>query len=327
MPMKTSYVSVLLSAALLPLAAQAQPREVRAPVPPPPGAPHVQPFPAAPQAPVTFLGVETNPAGGTLATQLGLPKDTGLVVHFVVPDSPAAAALKPHDVLTRLNDQILIDPYQLGVLVRSLKEGEDVTLTFVRAGKSQTAKVKLGARTAPPGMIPLHDEVGFSAGPGPSFHARAVGGPGAPQGGRMFARRVEGPGGPGSARISIFRAREGQTLIEDGDGRLEISFKDGQRQLTAKNEKGETTFSGPIETPEQRKLVPADLLQRLEKLEKLDVLRDAPPDAMTLPAPTPGFRGPGAFFQLETDEDVLMPAPQEVPFEIRLRGTPGEEAV
>ena len=42
----------------------------------------------------TFLGVETSPVSPTLTAQLGLQEGAGLVVNHVVPDSPAAAALK-----------------------------------------------------------------------------------------------------------------------------------------------------------------------------------------------------------------------------------------
>ena len=58
---------------------------------------------------VTFLGVETAPVSPTLTAQLGLSEGTGLIVNHVVPDGPAAGALKPHDILVKLDDQILIE--------------------------------------------------------------------------------------------------------------------------------------------------------------------------------------------------------------------------
>ena len=71
---------------------------------------------------VTFLGVETAPVNRTLAAQLGLNRDTGLVVTRISDQSPAAAVLKEDDVLTRLDDQILVNQQQLGVLVRAKKD-------------------------------------------------------------------------------------------------------------------------------------------------------------------------------------------------------------
>ena len=78
--------------------------------------------------PVTYLGVETSEVPNVVAEQLGLPKGFGVVVDYVQPDGPAAAAgLQPNDIIKLLNDQILVDADQLGKLVRSYKEGDTVT--------------------------------------------------------------------------------------------------------------------------------------------------------------------------------------------------------
>ncbi len=98
---------------------------------------------------VTYLGVSTRPMDETLAEQFGLQKNTGLIVTFVGEDTPAASALKRNDILLKFNDQILIDQRQLGVLVRNSKDGEEVVLTYIRAGKQATAKVKLGRHEVP----------------------------------------------------------------------------------------------------------------------------------------------------------------------------------
>src|SRR5882757_6163721 len=98
---------------------------------------------------VAFLGVETMPVDRTVAAQLGLPRDTGLVVRHVADGSPAATLLQEHDVLTKLDDQILIDMHQLSVLVRSRKAGDEVKLTVVRGGKETTVKAKLAERDVP----------------------------------------------------------------------------------------------------------------------------------------------------------------------------------
>src|SRR5213075_1492155 len=93
---------------------------------------------------VAFLGVEAAPAPAALASQLGLARGTGLVIGHVAAKSPADGVLQQHDVLLKLDDQILIEPHQLSVLIRQHKEGDEVTLTYMRAGKQTTAKVKLG---------------------------------------------------------------------------------------------------------------------------------------------------------------------------------------
>lgn len=100
-----------------------------------------------PKVPITWLGVETSEVPGVLCDQLGLPKGFGLVVDYVVPEGPAAAAgIQQNDVLKMYNDQILIDPSQLSKLVRSATDGTNVTLTVLRKGQEQRINVKLAKR-------------------------------------------------------------------------------------------------------------------------------------------------------------------------------------
>jgi hypothetical protein len=99
--------------------------------------------------PVTYLGVTTSPPAGEVAAQLAIPFGTGLVVNVIGDGSPAEkAGIQQHDVLTKLDDQILIDPGQLAVLVVNHKEGDTVKLTLIRKGQSQEVPVVLGKRDA-----------------------------------------------------------------------------------------------------------------------------------------------------------------------------------
>jgi hypothetical protein len=98
---------------------------------------------------VAFLGVSTGPVAPALASQLGLTPGAGLVVNQIVPASPSAGVLQVHDVLVKLDDQLLIEAKQLAVLVRSRKEGDEFALTYLRGGKQATAKVKLALHEVP----------------------------------------------------------------------------------------------------------------------------------------------------------------------------------
>jgi len=229
---------------------------------------------------VTFLGVETGPVGPTLAAQLSLPRGAGLVVGHVVPDSPAAAVLKTHDVLLKLDDQLLIEPRQFAVLVRNHKEGDEITLTYVRGGKEATAKVKLGKHEVPkfaaneggPGPFAF----GFGAeGDDPPRAGRAdmdrmlslMDGPGMPGLRRLHAERNEGPG---DRNISVtVNTGDSNMVFSDEKGSLELKIDDGKKNLVAKSPKGDTLFSGPVNTPEERKGLPADVRERLEKIESM----------------------------------------------------------
>ncbi len=102
--------------------------------------------------PVAFLGVSAVPMSRELAAHLPLAEDTGLEIEGVSPDSPAEkAGLRKNDVLMKLDDQILIHPRQLGVLVANRKEGDSVRLTYLRKGEAKDVTVTLGKRDATPG--------------------------------------------------------------------------------------------------------------------------------------------------------------------------------
>src|SRR5438874_2796000 len=152
--MKTKSIATIIAAiALLPVAAftQSPPNPPNPPVPPgQPGQPPPGPGERErheKKVPVTFLGVETSDVPRVVSEQLGLPKGFGLVVDYVVPDGPAAAAgVQQNDILRMLNDQILTEPDQLSKLIRSLSEGTTVTLTVLRKGKEEKIGIKLSKK-------------------------------------------------------------------------------------------------------------------------------------------------------------------------------------
>jgi hypothetical protein len=92
----------------------------------------------------TWLGVNIGRVSEVTAAQLGLSAGTGLVVEHVVENSPAAkAGVKRFDILTAIEDQILVNPDQLQVLVASKDDGEQVAVTLLRGGKRRSMDVTL----------------------------------------------------------------------------------------------------------------------------------------------------------------------------------------
>ena len=230
--------------------------------------------------PVAYLGVAVTPAGSALAAQLRLPKGQGLVVTLIEPDGPAAnAGLQEHDVLTRFDDQILIEPRQLSVLVRSRAEGDKVTLTYVRAGAEAKAAVTLGKHVPParqrfewlgehgPDMLFRTEE--FSLPLTPPFEGGLDGAgphlqppPPLPGG-----RRLRVP----AERVMIFRPHANVVLSDDA-GSLAVRVDEHGRVLTARNPAGEVVFEGPINTAEERAALPEVVRAQLEKLEARDMI-------------------------------------------------------
>ncbi|MGD0898790.1 MAG: PDZ domain-containing protein, partial [Thermoguttaceae bacterium] len=88
---------------------------------------------------------------GTQGYWLGLyvePREQGLVIEHVMPDSPAAkGGLKPHDVLVKAGDKPLKNPADLIEAVQKAKE-TNVALEVLRDGKTQKITVKPAARPA-----------------------------------------------------------------------------------------------------------------------------------------------------------------------------------
>src|SRR6266700_3574391 len=150
--MKTKDIIIIAVAGLIPLTAFSQP-QTPPPAPPNPPAAPIPPGPPRdrdredrmPKVPVTFLGVETSEVPSVLCDQLGLPKGFGLVVDYVVPDGPAAAAgVQQNDILKMFNDQILTEPDQLSKLVRSLtqRQGGKDRREVVEEGSPGTLRVR-----------------------------------------------------------------------------------------------------------------------------------------------------------------------------------------
>ena len=212
-----------------------------------------------------YLGLTTSPPNATLREQLKLPKGIGLVVAFLDKDAPAAAAgLAQHDVLTKLDDQWLVNLPQLATLVRMHKPGDTVKLTYIRAGETKTVDVKLVEKE-----VPVLEEEG-----GMRFNGLPPGFPGLPgQRGELTIPPLELRGAPpwipaGQASVKIENGVVTRTLT-DGNQTLVLKVdKDGTRTLSVENVKDhEVLFSGPIDTEEQRKKLPAGVADKLKGLE------------------------------------------------------------
>ncbi len=98
----------------------------------------------APQGhgPETRLGVGVDRPGATLVDQLDLPRDQGVVIEEVLPNSPAdKAGLKTHDILLELNGKPVPSKVEeLQKLVAGIKAGTPVEAVVLRKGKRETIK-------------------------------------------------------------------------------------------------------------------------------------------------------------------------------------------
>jgi serine protease Do len=312
--MKKSIIAAFVSASLLPLSgfAQTPPTPPVPAVPPAPPAPPSERGDRAPKVPVTFLGVETSDVPTVVADQLGLPKGFGLVVDYVVPDGPAAAAgVQQNDILKMLNDQILTEPDQLSKLIRSFPEGTTVTLTVLRKGAETKLTARLGKHEVPqhrgmmmPGGRHGHDfgqlgeemnQLGEKLGNmnfgnmAPEYAERVreevrnaqreareatrEAMQQAREAAREFRITRQNNGALKTTHIDMDKA---QIVFHDAQGELKIERVAGKKVLTAKDPQGRLVFSGPVETKEELDKLPADVRQRYDKLEQKDLPTVAP---------------------------------------------------
>ena len=300
--MKIKLITIIATVAFLPIAGFAQ----TPPAPPqPPGQPHPPPpggHEKGPKVPAIFLGVETSQVPTVVSEQLGLSKGLGLVVEYVVPDSPAAVAgVQQNDILKMLNDQILIEPSQLRKLLQTFSDGADVTLTILRKGQEQKVTVKLTKKERPqrhswtPGdkheahwdfddtgdfgeqmqglKEQLHEQLGAQRG---MIHGAVMKAHEAARRAREDARRAareirilsKDNGTLKATRIDLGQA---QIVFSDDKGEMKLENVDGKKIVTAKDPQGKLLFSGPVETKEDRDKMPTDVRERYEKLQQNDL--------------------------------------------------------
>ena len=103
----------------------------------------------APAEPQPYAGVNLGYLSDKIRAehaQAAIPAGIGVLVGFVDPTGPAAGKVEEGDILTRLDDQILVNSSQFQSLVRLRKAGDTVKLTLVRGAEVQVAEVKLEGR-------------------------------------------------------------------------------------------------------------------------------------------------------------------------------------
>ncbi|MDR2878814.1 MAG: Do family serine endopeptidase [Fusobacteriales bacterium] len=94
-----------------------------------------------------FLGTELQDLNPQLVKQFNLSTSNGVLVTNVTEGSPAEkAGLKSGDVITQLNDSRVNSASQLVAQIASLKVGSNISLTYIRDGKTYKTSTVLSKR-------------------------------------------------------------------------------------------------------------------------------------------------------------------------------------
>ncbi len=198
--------------------------EAHGDAPPPPKphgeAPHGKARPSA-----GFVGVVVEPLSPDAGAKLRILPGSGLRVSSVNAESPAGrAGLVNDDVLTQLDEQILVSPQQFRVLVAARKPGEKARLSYIHNGEPHTTVLEIGARPAelgdPLALTPEIDRPGDAEPRGPRAERREEG---LQKRLRERAERLERQERPGHAEAEPERPDRPD---RDGAGELREKLRD-----------------------------------------------------------------------------------------------------
>jgi serine protease Do len=101
-----------------------------------------------------YLGVMTYPLNVQLARTLKIPNSQGALIGDVQPGSPAdRAGLRRGDVIVKIADREVVNFASLRNLTASLDVGSEVSVTYYRDGKAQTAEVTIAELPPAPEIL------------------------------------------------------------------------------------------------------------------------------------------------------------------------------
>ena len=240
-------------------------------------------------AELPWLGVIGNAPDETLRQHLAL--EGGVVLHYVAEESPAAdAGLRAHDIVLDVAGEKVSSQADLREAVARFSPGEKVTLTIVTKGQHVQKEVVLGQR--PPALarpVPEQHFGQFNLDKLPDLRElRGLD--------RILPRDLV----DGDAQVQIeemlkdmeeklknleklpgvdldieemlkelprvgIKAASQITLMDD-EGSVEMKFRDGGKEVVVRDLEGEVVYEGPWDNEQDRAIVPADIRERIEKL-------------------------------------------------------------
>lgn len=199
------------------------------------------------------LGIRLSRASAVLRQQLALDRGAGLVVDEVSPASPAErAGFCQHDVLVKLDDQLLVLPEQFNALLEATA-GAGCTCHVLRAGR--IIEVPLGA-AAPTAVVTAPAS---ATRPAASLRPAAS----------TLALLPQSPVMRQPAAVRQPRPNADETLVRhDADYQIRLVAGDEMR-LVVSDARGRVVFNDAIDTPEGRSRMPVAVRARVEQMERL----------------------------------------------------------
>ena len=223
---------------------------------------------------VTFLGVYSTKVSPTLTHQLGFPKGFYLIIQQVEPESPAdEAGLQKHDILQKIDDQIIINPEQLRELIRSKESGINVGVTYFRHGREHTKSAKLTTRKVPVRPEPQFPPKGlprrflpnnFPKDFLPEEFGKLQNEP------KVFQFDFETDNNQPKVQTQTFTKTDHHTHIQinNDNGSLALDIKEGKGHLTIRDQKGNSIYDGDYKKGQEIKSLPPKWQKHLREIDK-----------------------------------------------------------
>ena len=215
---------------------------------------HLEPAGGVGGSPKIFasLGLKLTRASVVLRQQLALKRGAGVVVDDVAAGSRAArAGFAQHDVLVRLDDQLLVLPEQFAVLLESAEQDAPLECTVLRGGRQVV--IPLGrsavAGLQPPRTTPSTGQLR------PMASSLAL---------------VQPPASKqGPIEAAPLRGLTDETLVRrDADYLIRLTNGDETR-LMVSDPQGRVVFNAAIDTPEGRSRMPVSVRDRVDEMERM----------------------------------------------------------
>lgn len=240
---------------------------------------HIQPVTEiAAQAQAPWAGLVTARAPAVLREQLSLKHGAGLIVEEVAAGSAAErAGLRQHDVLVALDGQLLVLPEQLTTLLEEWGDDEPLTCRLLRGGKPTEVALRPRAaasvaKSSARGMDSIAAPPSITASPASPSPAQSAALKPTASVLAMLPKRAAAKAAPDVLTSTVIQLEDGSLLQRDADYSLKLSAGT-EAMLVVKNARGRIVFNNRIATPEQRSLMPPEVLARVEGLERLQAQR------------------------------------------------------
>lgn len=215
---------------------------------------HLEPAGGVGVGPKTFtsLGLKLTRASVVLRQQLALKRGAGLVVDGVAAGSRAArAGFAQHDVLVRLDDQLLVLPEQFDVLLESAEQDAPLECTVLRGGRQ--VEIPLG-HSAMAGLQPPRTTLSTGQLQPTASSLALVQPPASKQ---------------GPIEVAFLRRLADETLVrQDADYLIRLTNGDETR-LMVSDPQGRVVFNAAIDTPEGRSRMPVSVRDRVDEMERM----------------------------------------------------------